>query len=421
MTHTQVDNATKADIQSHEGVVAVGEGERDGYPALIVSVTPESGLGPADFDENVQGLPVYVEEQEEIRELASNREILDPIRGGHAITNATESGRGTSGFIMTDGDTAYASSNYHVLTPNGGADVGDRVGHVALNSGGGIIDNQLIGRVDGYIPRSGQSVADFAWVELDSGIDSTNRVAGVGLVTDTGHVDVGDSVTKAGSTTGVTHGTVDQVGATIGVSGSGGVTMNDQIIATEMSSPGDSGSPVMKQNTTTAVGVLWGGSDGITAFTPLSNIENNCPLTVATSDVDEPESDPNQSPNANFQNVNKQPLWVELESTSTDPDGQVISHKWDWDDGTTSMGQVASHSYSSPGTYAVELMATDNNAATDTYTRDVVIHAPDDEPDDPDGGNGDGGNGGDGGTNQSGMGMIIALGLAGAYLRSRQG
>lgn len=499
MTHTQVDNATKSNIHDHEGVVAVGEGERDGYPALIVSVTPESGLGPADFRENVQGLPVYVEERSEIQRFASNTEILDPIRGGQTITNTTGSGRGTSSFIMTDGDKAYASSNYHVLTPNGSDDVGDRVGHLALTSNRGIKANQLIGTVAGHIPYNTNSPADFAWVELDDGLDTTNRVAGVGLVTDTGHVSPGDNVTKGGSRTGVTHGTVDQIGATVGVAGTdGNVVMQDQAMTAEaMSNSGDSGSPVVEQNTTTAVGVLWGGGNDTTVFSPISNVENNCPLQVATHDVDgdggsnpepneppnasfqnvnkqplwaklestssdpdghivshewdwedghtstgeivehtydspgqysvqltvtddrgaedlysrtvvihPPEDDPNQGPTADFQNVNKQPLWVKLESVSSDPDGQIVSHTWDWNDGTTSTGQVAEHTYDSPGSYSVTLTVEDNNGATDTYSRSVVINAPDD------------GNGG-GETDQSGMGAVLALGLAGAYLRSR--
>jgi PKD repeat protein len=60
-------------------------------------------------------------------------------------------------------------------------------------------------------------------------------------------------------------------------------------------------------------------------------------------------------------------------SGSTDTDGSIQSYEWDFKDGNTATGQSVSHSFSSAGTYQVELTVTDDDGATDSETRKVTV------------------------------------------------
>jgi hypothetical protein len=48
---------------------------------------------------------------------------------------------------------------------------------------------------------------------------------------------------------------------------------------------------------------------------------------------------------------------------STDPDGYIVSLIWDFGDDTSGVGEIPSHTYTSPGTYDVTLTAIDNYGA----------------------------------------------------------
>ena len=70
------------------------------------------------------------------------------------------------------------------------------------------------------------------------------------------------------------------------------------------------------------------------------------------------------------------PLTVSFDgSGSTDPDGTVKSWAWSFGDGAVATGALATHVYSSPGTYAASLTVTDNGGAASTATRSIVVTA----------------------------------------------
>lgn len=60
-------------------------------------------------------------------------------------------------------------------------------------------------------------------------------------------------------------------------------------------------------------------------------------------------------------------------STSSDPDGTIISYQWDFGDNTTSTLIRPTHSYQNYGSYQVSLTVTDNKNGSQTTTQTVVI------------------------------------------------
>jgi PKD repeat protein len=85
---------------------------------------------------------------------------------------------------------------------------------------------------------------------------------------------------------------------------------------------------------------------------------------------------PNRAPTASFTSA-VQGLSATVDgSGSSDPDGTIASHTWDFGDGSTAGGPTAGHTYAAPGTYTVTLTVTDDDGATATTTRPVTVEQP---------------------------------------------
>ena len=94
---------------------------------------------------------------------------------------------------------------------------------------------------------------------------------------------------------------------------------------------------------------------------------------TSTQQVVVPDVPPNQPPTAAF-TATTSPLAVAVNgTTSTDPDGTVVSYAWEFGDGGTATGATATRTYASPGTYTVTLTVTDDDGATATSTQQVVV------------------------------------------------
>jgi subtilisin family serine protease len=62
---------------------------------------------------------------------------------------------------------------------------------------------------------------------------------------------------------------------------------------------------------------------------------------------------------------------------SSDADGSIAAYSWEFGDGATATGAAPTHAYDWPGAYTVRLTVTDDDGATATTTRSIVVR---DEP-----------------------------------------
>jgi PKD repeat protein len=70
------------------------------------------------------------------------------------------------------------------------------------------------------------------------------------------------------------------------------------------------------------------------------------------------------------------PLQVAFDgSASSDSDGSIASHAWNFGDSTTGSGATATHTYTAVGTYTATLTVTDNNGATAARTATITVQA----------------------------------------------
>ena len=67
------------------------------------------------------------------------------------------------------------------------------------------------------------------------------------------------------------------------------------------------------------------------------------------------------------------PLDVEFTGTGTDDDGTVDSYAWTFDDGSTSVEQNPTHTYTEPGTYTPTLTVTDDDGATGSVSLTITV------------------------------------------------
>jgi len=67
-------------------------------------------------------------------------------------------------------------------------------------------------------------------------------------------------------------------------------------------------------------------------------------------------------------------------TSSFDPDGQIVSYRWEFGDGDQSTGSTAYHRYTTAGTYDVRLTVTDNRHTTTTARVLVMIEPPPEIP-----------------------------------------
>lgn len=240
-----------------------------------------------------------------------------PAPGGVSVGHYSITA-GTLGMVVRNSKKKghwFILSNNHVLAASNSGDIGDPI----LQPGtadGGINPDDVIGELAEYVeivfggtpppipPDCGVSAAyvDFGNAVaalLGSGVrvaahrigaqaanlvdaaiasvkhnDVSTEVLGIGEISGVIEPELGMPVRKSGRTTGLTTGSIIGVDAVVTVGYGGGLsaTFEDQIITSNMSQPGDSGSVLVSADSQDAVGLLFAGSDQITIHGRMSTV-----------------------------------------------------------------------------------------------------------------------------------------------------
>ena len=86
----------------------------------------------------------------------------------------------------------------------------------------------------------------------------------------------------------------------------------------------------------------------------------------------------NQAPLAAVTATNTGATFTFSAAGSTDSDGRITGYAWDFGDGSApAAGEQVVHAYAAAGTYTVTLTVTDDDGASTTATREVVVPATD--------------------------------------------
>ena len=286
---------------------------------LVSKKLPKIALKPEDMIPPKLGISgVMVTDVIEVGTIRALKERTDKWRPaspgvsiGHYVITA-----GTFGCVVRKDGERFILSNNHVLANQNDASIGDAIIQPGVYDGG----TEIFARLEDFVPiifdEGGLPTCPFAIGFADiinvipEVLGSSHRLKAVreiqqapnlvdaaiarplrddliiDVVLDIGKINgsattgLGDSVKKSGRTTGVTEGVVTTVRATVKVQYSGAVaTLEDQIISTYMSEPGDSGSLLVNDDKE-AVGLLFAGSDQVTIYNTISNVLDLLGVTI---------------------------------------------------------------------------------------------------------------------------------------------
>lgn len=95
-----------------------------------------------------------------------------------------------------------------------------------------------------------------------------------------------------------------------------------------------------------------------------------------TVQVDAPNAPPVASFTASL-NAGPAPLLVSLDASASTDDDQITAYTWDFGDGNNGTGVNTSHTFTTPGTYTVQLIVSDQEGLSDTATSTVEVQLGD--------------------------------------------
>lgn len=235
----------------------------------------------------------------DIRELARRQR---PAQGGWSVGHPNITA-GTIATCVYDLDAGgiprryYILSNNHVLANSNDAAIGDHI----LQPGpfdGGVDPSDRIAYLSRFVPITFEpsiprerhsnlvdaAIAEGQFHDLSREIYWIGHVRGWRPKKD---IKVGDVVYKTGRTTSFTQGQIIAINATVDVNYGGGrlARFRDQIITTNMSAGGDSGSLIVtldeRTNVPVAVGLLFAGSSSVTIANYIQNVRSLLNIEVA--------------------------------------------------------------------------------------------------------------------------------------------
>lgn len=285
--------------------VAGDDEDGDVVHVFVTEKIPEAELDEADVVANaipdrqtkVEGVgEVSVQPAEDVAPASDDRQQQHrPIPAGvsECNYNGTAATGGTFPARIDDLDAAeWAAdaeegetvrlSNNHVYARSNKASFGEPIVQPSRMDGG--TPTSQVGGMHGYVPiEEGVTVDVAARTMHEEDTDAVHNYDGEsGSVLRDYSGLKGRTLVKSGRTTGVTRGEVKATSASIRVGYGGDVgvtTVRDQIITTDMSDGGDSGSPVFDERGN-HVGLVFAGSDKVSVICKAANVEDELGVTL---------------------------------------------------------------------------------------------------------------------------------------------
>lgn len=169
-------------------------------------------------------------------------------------------------------------SNNHVLANSNAASIGDPV----LQHGpydGGTYRADMIARLSKFVPISFGSSLRYNLVDAATALPTNQRnviasIVNLGIPKGTVEATLRMDVVKSGRTTQTTAGRVAGIDVTVavGYGASGTAYYRNQILTTNMSQGGDSGSLLLSRAERKATGLLFAGSSSVTIHNNIANV-----------------------------------------------------------------------------------------------------------------------------------------------------
>ncbi|VAW96213.1 FIG00497627: hypothetical protein [hydrothermal vent metagenome] len=214
-----------------------------------------------------------------------------PVKPGYSIGHYRVTA-GTFGCLVREicpPCRVFILSNNHVLANSNAAKIGDPILQPGTHDGGSL-PGDVIARLSRFQRIRFNDSKNFNLVDAAIARPRGRRnvvasIAGLGIPKGTIEATLGMAVIKSGRTTETTVGKVTGVDATIAVNfGSPGVAyFRDQILTTNMSQGGDSGSLLLSGQTNEATGLLFAGSSSITVHNNISNVLMALDVEIVTA------------------------------------------------------------------------------------------------------------------------------------------
>ena len=300
----------------YPNVVGYGRA-KDRVAVLVWRKVPENELRPQEiipkFEEEGQ---TNVIEVGDIVALRTGR--FRPAPGGVSIGHFAITA-GTLGTRVYDSNNRrLILSNNHVLANSNNGQLGDAILQPGSYDGGGAEDqiaellrfipikfesvqkqsvlSSTLANIANFIlqlmddpcrlreecPDGGVNVIDAALAGPINDADLSDEVLDIGVVSGIMEAEIGMQVRKSGRTTGLSFGEVQIIDAVVKVGYGGGrmATFERQIITSNISEGGDSGSLLVHAKDNVAVGLLFAGSSQVTVHNPIGEVLNLLEVTI---------------------------------------------------------------------------------------------------------------------------------------------
>jgi len=304
-----IKSAYASHLLAKKNVVAVGVGykrvggERTDDLAVIVSVVQKQTNPVEPVPKYLNGIKTDVQEVGVLRAMRTSKHR--PAPGGVSIGHVDITA-GTLGCLTSEG---YILSNNHVLANSNAGEPGDYIVQPGPHDGGTVDD--LIATLYRFVPvefscpildgiigagnliaramksryrlrgvNNSENLVDAALATPLSSDLVTPEILEIGEPAGVAEAELGMSIQKSGRTTGLTHGTIEQIDVTANVLyGYQMATFTDQVMAGYMCEGGDSGSAVLTGDRE-VVGLLFAGSESTTLFNRIANVTDLLGVTI---------------------------------------------------------------------------------------------------------------------------------------------